>query len=205
LTTISRIKPFLAAMLFACMAQAPVAHAALLSLQPDITHASTGDTISLDLVVSELGDFSPDSLGAFDVYVNYDASVLSFTDYTLGILLGDIITFTALDFSSSTAGEVNVAEVSLLSAASLDALQPGEFILASLRFDVLNLPPDAITTLHIQSDAVLSDATEEAEALQVTTGGPATIQTVPLPGTLWLMLSGLVGWSVTRRVRKPGI
>lgn len=204
MTNLPSIKPFLAALLLACIAQAPVAHAVLLRLQPDVTTASTGDTVSLDLVVSGLGDFSPDSLGAFDVYVNYDATVLSFTDYSLGTLLGDISAFTALDFSAaSTAGVVNLSEVSLLLAANLDALQPDEFTLGALNFEILNLPPDAITAIDIQSNALLSDA--NGTALQVTTGGAATIQTVPLPGTLWLVLSGLVGWHITRRVQTPGI
>jgi hypothetical protein len=205
LTTLNRIKPFLAAMLFVCIAQAPVAHAALLSLQPDTTFTSNGDTVSLDLVVSGLGNFGPDSLAAFDVSVNYDPSLLSFSDYSLGSLLGDLIGFTALDVSGGDTGggEVNVAEISLLLPASLDALQSDEFILASLSFDVFNPGPDAITNLNILGGATLSDA--NGRALLVTTGGPATIHIVPLPGTLWLMVSGLVGWRVTRRVRKPGI
>ncbi len=199
MSTLNDSKRFLAVLLLACIAQSPVANAALLSLQPDTTVASNGDTVSVSLMVSGLGEFGPDSLGAFDIFVNYDASVLSFADYSLGNFLGDLRGITALDVSSGdTGGAVNVAEISLLLPARLHALQPGEFFLASLSFNVFNLTPGANTSLQILGGAVLANAA--GTALPVATGAPATIVAVPLPATLWLALSGLLGWSVTRRV-----
>ena len=50
-----QLKRLSAALLLACLAQAPAAHAALLSLQPFDTLAENGDTVSLDLVVSAPG------------------------------------------------------------------------------------------------------------------------------------------------------
>ncbi|MBK6738470.1 MAG: hypothetical protein IPG64_11380 [Haliea sp.] len=118
----------------------PAAHAALLALQPFDTLAENGDTVSLDLVVSGLGNFGPDSLGAFDIFVGYDTGALSFAGYTLGNLLGRVDLFEAIDASGGAGGgAVNIAEVSLLSATSLNTPQPGQFVLASLRFDVLDL------------------------------------------------------------------
>jgi hypothetical protein len=198
-------KPFLAVVLLAFMAQANLAHATLLSLQPDTTVAGNGETVSLDLIVSGLGNFGPDSLGAFDVSVAYDTAVLSFAGYTLNNLLGDLDLFLAIDASGgASGGAVNVAEVSLLSAVSLNALQPGEFLLASLSFDVLDLAGGASTQLSIQRGALLADAT--GSALQFSSAAPATVAgrvSVPLPGTLLLVLGGLVSWSVTRRLRIP--
>ena len=199
--TLHRIKTFLAALALVGLAQAPVSHAALLSLQPDTSVASNGDTVSFELFVSGLGDFSPDSLGAFDLSVSYDTSVLSFADYSIGNFLGDLAGFTALDVSGGdSGGAVNLAEISLLLPASLDALQPDSFLLASLSFDVLNLAPGATTSLDIVDGAVLSDAV--GATLAVSTSRPATIGAIPLPGTLLLILGGMLGWRASLSANK---
>lgn len=199
--TITRIKTLLAALAIVAFAQAPVSHAALLSLQPDTGIASNGDTVSFELFVSGLGNFGPDSLGGFDLSVSYDASVLSFADYSLGHFLGDLGGFTALDVSGGdSGGAVNLAEISLLLPASLDALQPDTFLLASLSFDVVNLAPGTTTSLDIVGGAVLSDAA--GAALPASTGRGATIGAAPLPGTLLLILGGLLGWRASRNMNK---
>jgi hypothetical protein len=180
--------------------QAPAAHATLLGLQPGNTVAGTGDTVTLDLVVSGLGDFGPDSLGAFDISVGYDIAALSFVGYTLENFLGRVDLFEAIDASGGdVGGAVNISEVSLLSAVSLNNLQPGEFVLATLRFDVLDLGAGATTALSILQGALLVDAT--GSQLPVTRTTQATITSraqVPLPGTLLLLLGGLASWRLTR-------
>jgi hypothetical protein len=199
------LKRLSAILLLVCIAQAPIAHAVLLSVQPDTTFAANDDLVSLDIVVSGLGNFGPDSLGAFDVFMGYDATVLSFSGYSLNNLLGDL-GGQAIDSSAGDlGGSVNIAEVSLLAAAMLDALQPDEFILASLNFDVLDLAIGATTELSILPGAVLSSAF--GQPLSVTGGLSATIEgraAVPLMGTLWLLLGGFISWSAARRLRKPG-
>jgi hypothetical protein len=199
------LKRLSAILLLVCIAQAPVAHAVLLSVQPDTTFAANGDLVSLDIVVSGLGNFGPDSLGAFDVFMGYDATVLSFSGYSLNNLLGDL-GGQAIDSSAGDlGGSVNIAEVSLLAAAMLDALQPDDFIMASLNFDVLDLAIGATTELSILPGAVLSSAF--GQPLSVTGGLSATIEgraAVPLMGTLWLLLGGFISWSAARRLRKPG-
>ena len=199
------LKRLSAILLLVCIAQAPIAHAVLLSVQPDTTFAANDDLVSLDIVVSGLGNFGPDSLGAFDVFMGYDATVLSFSGYSLNNLLGDL-GGQAIDSSAGDlGGSVNIAEVSLLAAAMLDALQPDEFIMASLNFDVLDLAIGATTELSILPGAVLSSAF--GQPLSVTGGLSATIEgraAVPLMGTLWLLLGGFISWSAARRLRKPG-
>jgi hypothetical protein len=189
-------------LLLTCLAQAPLAHSALISLQPDTTFADTGDSISLDLVISGLGDYAPDSLGAFDISIDFDASALSFTSYVLGDFLGDVSASEAIDASGgASGGSVNVAEVSLLSAAALDTLQPGAFILATLNFSVLDLEDGAATQLSLLAGPVLADAF--GFGLSATTSGPASVQStvsgVPVPGTLLLLVTALFGWLTLNR------
>lgn len=181
-----------------CLMQAPVAHSALIGLQPDSTFASTGDSISLDLVVSDLGNFGPDSLGAFGISVGFDASVLSFTSYSLGDFLGDVALLEAIDASSGdVGGAVNLAEVSLLSVIDLDALQPDAFILATLEFDVINLAAGAVSQLSVLSGPTLGDAF--GAPIAVTGLGSANVKGVPVPGTLFLLTASLFGWLALKR------
>lgn len=185
----------------ALLVQVPLAHSALIGLQPDSNAAENGDSISLDLVISDLGNFGPDSLGAFDISVGFDASVMSFTGYSLGGLLGDLSLFEALDLSTGeSAGAVNVAEVSLLSALDLNALQPGEFTLATLTFGVSNLAVGATTQFSLVPGATLADGA--GTGLQFVEGAPAEItgaSPVPVPATPLLLLSALLGWRLLRR------
>jgi hypothetical protein len=180
---------------------APLAHSLVIGFQPDATFASTGDSIALNLVVSGLGNFAPDSLGAFDVSVGFDSAIFSFTSYSLGGYLGDLGLFEALDVSSGAGiGTVNLAEVSLLSPSSLDALQPGGFTLATLNFAVLDLPAGALTQFSILQEPILGDAF--GNQLQPSAIGSAVIQgresQVPAPGTLYLFIASILGWVVLR-------
>ena len=195
------LKQYVLVLLAVCLMQIPLAHSALIEIQPGTTSANTGDLISLDLVISGLGNFVPDSLGAFDISVGFDATALSFTGYSLGGFLGNIGLSEAIDASAGdVGGAVNVAEVSLLSAIGLDTLQPGAFTLATLNFTVINLAGGAATQLSVLPGAVLADA--YGDALAVTTSGPARIQSVPAPGTLLLLLGSLLSWRVSHRLTK---
>lgn len=193
-------KRYALVLLAMCLMQTPLAHSALIGFQPDSTFASTGDSIAIDLVISDLGNFGPDSLGAFDISIVFDASVLSFTSYILGDFLGDVDLFEAIDASAGdSGGEVNVAEVSLLSALTLDTLQPGEFTLATLYFDVNDLALGAMTQISVLSGAVLAGADGKLLSA-IDTSGRAIVQApVPAPGTLWLMTASLFGWLTLKR------
>lgn len=198
------LKRHFAVVLFACLAQVPVANAVQLSLQPDPTTVDGLETVSLDLVIAGLGDFGPSSLGAFDLSVGYDTSALSFVGYSLNNLLGDLGSFEAIDASGGdTGGEINLAEVSFLTSPQLDALQPQEFILASLTFDVIDLAIGATTQLSILNGALLSDGPGSALAITSAEGASITRRVpVPLPATPLLLLIGLCSWRCARRAQK---
>jgi len=183
-----------------CAAHMPAANAVLLDFQAPSADAVMGESVSVEIVVSGLGDFSPDSLGAFDVSVAYDPVVFGFSGYTLGALLGDLGSAESLDASAGdSGGEVNIAQVSLLADAALHALQPGEFALATLDFDVLDLAVGATSQLSF-AGALLGDT--GGGALPVTNSGPATFvgsAEVPNPSTVLLLLGGLLSLRAARR------
>jgi hypothetical protein len=188
-------KRYAAVILLVCFAQAPIAHSGpiAIDLQPDPTYAGTGDSISFDLIISGLGDFTADTLGTFDISVGFDTSALSFSSYSLGGLLGDVSLVEALDASSGVLGGiVNVAEVSLLSGLALDALQPDLFTLATLNFNVINLAEGVTTQLSVLQGAVLGDVS--GGSLAVTEFGSASVEAIPVPGTLLLLIASLGGW-----------
>jgi len=192
-------KRYVLVLLAACLMQIPLAHSALIEIQPGTTSANTGDSISLDLVISGLGNYVPDSLGAFDISVGFDATALSFTGYSLGGFLGNIALLEAIDASTGNvvSGAANVAEVSLLSALGLDTLQSGDFILATLNFNVTNLALGSMTQLSVLSGPVLGDAL--GSPIAVTGLGSTSVGTVPVPGTLLLLTASTFGWLILKR------
>lgn len=178
--------------------------AAILSLEPGNTFAGNGESVAIDLVVSDLGNFGPDSLGVFDLDIGYDPLALSFVDYSLGGFLGDLGLAEALDLSAGDiGGAVDLFEVSLLSSGALDALQPSDFVLATLNFSVLDLAVGEFTELSILPGAVLGDG--PGQALDITETRSATVEggaAVPLPATTMLLLLALCGMGTIRRSMK---
>ncbi len=182
-----------------------------LSLLPANQIASSGDNISLDLVIDGLGDFAPDSLGDFDVDIGYDTSALTFLSYSMGSLLGDLSLVEALDYSGGDlGGTVNIAELSLLDADPtsgpsffgpyLDDIQPGSFTLATLDFHVDALAAGTSTIVSIDSVNALGDG--YGNPLSYTTNNALIVApgaAVPEPAMLPLMCLGLVGLLVIRR------
>ena len=182
------------------------AGAVMLGLTPSSQTAAVGQTVSIDLVVDGLGDFAPDSLGAFDIDVAYDPAALTFSGYALGGFLGDLGLFEAADFSFGDlrGGVINLAELSFLEADAgscfvclppfLDDVQPVSFVLATLDFMVTDLAFGDSTEVAIGSVNALSDAF--GDALEIAAIDGAVIRGVeptamPSPAPLLLMLSGL--------------
>jgi len=168
-----------------------------IGFEPVSQEVVVGDPASVNLVISGLGDYSEPSLGTFDLNVTYNTAILDFTGYTLGLYLGDISLWEAVDLSwgETTPGTINLAELSLLSVSELDSLQPDSFTLATLTFNTLAV---GTSSLDISITA-LGDAYGGSLSLDVQSGN---ISPVPEPATFILIGFGLGGIGILRRKRR---
>ncbi len=175
--------------------------AVVLSLESSRFTVNPGDSVTLDLTVSGLGNLTAPSLGAFDIDIGYDPAKLSFTGYTLGNWLGNVSQSEALDASkgdSTPPGVINLAEVSLLTANELDALQPDSFVLATLDFTVTAGLAAGQSTVGILPTSVLADGSagsfssvNTGNSVTLTPQAPSPAGGVPEPATWALLVIGL--------------
>jgi len=172
------------------------AHAVSLSLVPATITAS--GAFSVDLVVAGLGGSGPPSLGAFDVKIGFDSSFLDFTGASFGAVLG-AVPLEAIAGTTTGIGLVDVAEISLLAPAALDALQSADsFTLATLSFDGL---PGPVTSGTLGFGATtLSDAFGSALAVTSATGATVSVSpAVPEPAAFVVFA---VGFAIASRARR---
>jgi hypothetical protein len=132
--------------------------AIILSAVPSTSTAAAGEIVQIDIVIDGLTAGAADSLGAFDIEVDFDATALSVDSFSVGSLLGDFDFFEAIDDSFvDLGGIVNLAVLSFLFDDELDALQPASFVLATIIFSVDTLDVGSSTDIAFGS-IVLSDA-----------------------------------------------
>jgi len=182
------------------------AKAATISVSPASQSIVNGDSVDVSIVISGLGDGAADSLGAFDLNLTFDNSILSYTaaafgDPVLGdqLSLGGSGTYTA---ATPGAGLVNLVQLSFDPVALLNSDQAGSFVLAVLSFDAVGLGDSVLDF----SGIILSDASGAALS---STASSASISVIPVPAAMWLFLSALgvlrtlrIGRSDTGRVER---
>jgi hypothetical protein len=171
--------------------------AVVIDFVPSDQTVPLGADVAVDLLISGLGDFTVPSLGAFDLDVTYDASVLSGASVTLTPFLGDAIQ----GVDVSTPGFIDLFVISLVSPLELDALQPASFVLATLSFDAIAQGTSALAlTQVLLGDALGAElaATAGAGSVTVTDSGTSP---VPEPSLAGLFLTAALGLALVRRSR----
>jgi hypothetical protein len=166
------------------------ASAIMLGFEPVSQDVPLGTPADVALTISGLGDPGPPSLGAFDVNINFDPTVLAFDSAAFG----DQLDLFGFGFNPTFSGVIapgvlNLFEVSLDPPVLLDVLQAGSFTLATLTFDAIGL---GISPLEISS-FVLSDAWGFSLDAMTQLGRISASAAVPEPSTLLLLGSGLIG------------
>lgn len=183
------------------LAAASSAQAALISLTPSTAAVSTGQPVAVDVIVSGLG--AGEAVGAFDLDVVFDASVLSATGVTFGSALG-VDGIDQFSIALVSAGRVDFAAVSLLSEVDLLAAQTAPFSIATLTFEALAPgSSDILFDLITFPGLLLSDAFGNALATTVGNESAVTVAaaSVPEPSGLALVLLALGVMALPRVTR----
>lgn len=180
----------------------PAAEAFQLSITPQAPSVSLGDSFTVTVTASDLTAGGAPSLGAYDLDFQFDSSVLSFAGIAFGSGL-DVSGFGSItDYSLTSAGVLDVFEVSLDETADLNALQGGAFTLFTLTFNTLQAGTSGLA-LTLQSASTAEAANLVASSIfgsSVDVAAP-----VPLPAGVWLLLSGLTGAFGIGRFRRAGL
>lgn len=164
---------------------APVWALPAVQLTPSMTNVTTGQTVTVSVDVTDLGG---QIVSAYDLDVGFTSGLLSWTQTLFGGLLGG--PSDSLQDSSESSGVVDLAELSFLPDADLDALQPGDTVhLADLEF---------LATADGQlSFNLIWGPGQDVKGFNNQVIIPTQ---VPLPGTLPLAaLAGVAAWWGTRR------
>lgn len=168
------------------------AQAVTIDFVPDSPSVLLGMPLDVDVVISGLSDLAPPSLGAFDLNVSFDDTILSLSSVEFGDLLGDVSAFEAIAGSGPIVGGVNLFEISLLLDFELDALQPASFSLATLSFDAIGEGTSALALIPVQ----LGDGLGDPLAGSAASGSVRVVPgdgSVPEPSSVFLFLPGLLG------------
>ena len=156
-----------------------------------------GAEVEARLVISGLGSLASPSLGAFELQLVFDPSVLEVREVLFGDpLLGDQLAlgFGSLSGSTVAADRVDVYEVSLAPAEDLDGSQVGTFAILRMILQAKRLGTSAL----VLSNVTLSDAAGDPLSASLE---DASITVVPEPATLLLVSIGAVTLAVSRRGR----
>lgn len=183
-----KLLAYLVAVWIAVLPNSAPADPITLSAIPSSTSVTAGGVVSVPVFISGLG--RPPAVGAFDLSLAFNSLLLSPTMVVFGPFLGDPSLFEALTgFDFSTPGIAEFAEVSLLTPAELNALQPPSFLLATLSFVGLGTGSIGFNFASVRVD----DAFGNKLAISI-----------PEPATILLAGIGLLAlWTFARRCKVP--
>jgi predicted extracellular nuclease len=189
-------------LLLGLLSLAPLnAVAAIITVSPSAQYVAIGELASVTVSISGLAAGTAPSLGAFDIDLTFDPTILGFDSLSFGSGL-DVGGFGSIqDFLLTAPGRLNVFEVSVDTVQDLDLLQQGSFTLFTVAFYALASGTSSLgLDLNALADALGASLT--ASSL----GGEVGVAAVPLPAAFWLLASGLSALGfLRRRVIKPAL
>ena len=196
------------------------AKAISLNLVPSSQTALIGDTVNINVNISDLGNNTAPSVSTFDFDVSFDQSVLSYAGTTFGDpTLGDLVDqsglsslftqlsiFEAVGAVNSAPGTINFFELSLDLPAILDSNQPDAFTLATLNFSAIDTGTSFLnlTSLNALGDSfgnplvLASSGSTFIEVIQA----PSASVSEPSAGLLSLAFASGLGVLLMRKDRQ---
>lgn len=168
-----------------------------LEVVPSTQTAPSGGAVSVDVSVSGLGSAAAPSLGAFDLALCFDPTVLSFRSVRFGALLGDEAASEAVTGVSPFNSHLDAFEVSLLLPAELIAIQPASFTLFTATFAATSA---GTSPMELALNAPLSDENGDPLSAILADGDVAVVQLVPMlsPWGAAILCSALMGIAILR-------
>jgi len=176
------------------------AQAIMLSVNPSDQLISNGSHVDVNILVSGLGNQSPNSLGAYDLDLGFDDSLLGFNSITYGdSVLGNQLDFAGFGTFTSTVvstGTINFSEFSFDSVIDLNTLQADSFVLATVNFSAQSLG-SSVLALSVNS---FGDALGDPLFTEISDGMISIVSNnVPEPATAFLMAAGLMGFGLRKQ------
>lgn len=171
------------------------ANAVLISVAPSAQTVTAGESLFVDIVISDLGAGLPPTLGGFDIDVMFDGSLLDLDSVVFGTGL-DVLGLGSVQGVAVGPGMTNVFEVSLDSVLDLTLLQPDSFTLFTLNFSAL---AGGVSVVDLDVNSISTATGQSFPNFNNVENGEVTV--VPVPATLLLFGLGLVGVGVARKRR----
>jgi hypothetical protein len=161
-----------------------------------------GNHVSVGITVSGLGYGT--ALGSFDIDIGFDSAMLIFTGAAFGDpVLGDQLDLSGLSINSPTAtpgaGNVNLLEASFDDPSMLLSGQAHQFTLATLSFAAL---ASGFSTVSVAVNGLGDANGNPLSATTVNALIAVNSSALPLPGSVPLLLVGLLAWLPWRRPRE---
>ncbi len=166
--------------------------AAVINIKPSSSEVMIGSRFSVDILVEELG--VNEMIGAFDLNLQYDPSILQFQEYRLTNNLGSISDNCALDLSAGLTKEgiVNISSVSLLDNFNN---QPNTLKIADIVFNAVHEGTSTLGLFNVTVGNYFGD--EICTVIQNN-----SVQAVPEPSSMALFGMGIFGFGGVLLIRK---